>query len=187
MKPIEAMLVMVLLLGGCGSCQRGEQARHPGGGAGAAATTPPAASTPVRAAAKIHVAPIQPTAMIRQGRPPQPAGAGQSTATRARSAGPGAGVAGQEQENPEDDCFVVADADPDWGPPPLEVEFSAEADCSAGEAKYSWDFGDGSAPSTEANPSHTYTTLGDYTASVTVTGPHGATSTDEIDITVEED
>jgi PKD repeat protein len=85
---------------------------------------------------------------------------------------------------------VVADANPDFGPPPLAVAFTAEAECGQG-ATYKWDFGDGSSPSTEANPTHTYTKDGDYTASVTVSGSNGATAgataSDEIDIFVQED
>jgi PKD repeat protein len=85
----------------------------------------------------------------------------------------------------EDDCIVIADANPDYGPPPLEVEFTAEAECTSGEPKYKWDFGDGST-ATEINPKHTYAKAGDFTAIVTVTAG-GASATDEIDITVEED
>lgn len=85
----------------------------------------------------------------------------------------------------EDDCIVIADANPDYGPPPLAVEFSAEAECTSGEPTYKWEFGDGSTAA-EANPKHSYAKAGDFTAIVTVTAG-GATATDEIDITVEED
>ncbi|MCL6642911.1 MAG: PKD domain-containing protein, partial [Candidatus Bipolaricaulota bacterium] len=46
------------------------------------------------------------------------------------------------------------------GPAPLEVSFIAEVQGTA--AKYNWDFGDGSI-STEASPTHTFTTRGAYT------------------------
>jgi PKD repeat protein len=94
----------------------------------------------------------------------------------------GAGTAGA----PSDDCVVVVDVNPDFGPPPLTVAFTAEAECGQG-ATYKWDFGDGSPPSTEAHPSHTYAKDGDYTASVTVTAANGGTASDEIDIFVEEE
>jgi len=42
-----------------------------------------------------------------------------------------------------------------------------------------WDFGDGTT-STEANPGHTYTSEGSFTASLIVTGPGGADSTVQI-------
>jgi PKD repeat protein len=105
-------------------------------------------------------------------------------------AGTGPGEAGAPeagQEENEGDCIVVADADPDYGPPPLAVTFSAEAECNAGQPTFKWNFGDGSAPSTEPNPTHTYSRPGDYTASVSITGPGGSTASDEVDITVEEE
>lgn len=39
----------------------------------------------------------------------------------------------------------------------------------------SWDFGDGSAASTEENPVHTYTALGNFTVKLTATGSDGIT------------
>lgn len=87
----------------------------------------------------------------------------------------------------EADCFVILDAVPDYGPAPLKVEFSADVDCTSGEPKYTWDFGDGSPVSNEEKPVHTYTKIGEYTASVTVTGSIGGTDSDELDILVEEE
>jgi PKD repeat protein len=91
-----------------------------------------------------------------------------------------------DAEDTEDDCFVILDASPDYGPPPLKVELAAEVDCTSGEPAYLWDFGDGSPTSGEVSPVHTYAQAGDYTASVVVTGPRGGTDSDEIDILVEE-
>lgn len=85
----------------------------------------------------------------------------------------------------EEDCVVIMDADPDYGPPPLTVSFSAEVECTAGEVKYQWDFGDGTT-SQDPSPQHTYTKAGDYVATLTVTAGT-ASASDEIDITVEED
>lgn len=87
----------------------------------------------------------------------------------------------------EADCFVILDAVPDYGPAPLKVEFSADVDCTSGEPKYTWDFGDGSPVSNEEKPVHTYAKIGEYTASVTVTGSAGGTDSDELDILVEEE
>ncbi len=59
-----------------------------------------------------------------------------------------------------------ATSTPTAGQAPLTVQFSSagSSDPTGAALGYSWDFGDGSAPSTAANPSHTYTTNGTYTA-----------------------
>src|SRR5213593_3569300 len=176
MNVTRTIVVMCLLLSGCGSCQRSEET--PGSGAAPGAAAKPGAQAPIQAAGKIQVAPLQPTIANREG------GAGHAPAEGNAPPGAGAPAGGGEAAAPaeggEGDCIVVADADPDYGPPPLAVAFSAEAECSAGAPTYAWDFGDSSPPSTEANPSHTYSKPGDYTASVTVTGPNNVTASDEI-------
>lgn len=86
-----------------------------------------------------------------------------------------------------EDCFVMMDAFPDYGAPPLKVKFTTEVECNSGAPKFKWDFGDGSEGSTEANPSHTYEKEGEFVASVVVTGPSGGTDSDELDIVVEKD
>jgi len=110
------------------------------------------------------------------------------------AAGPGAAQQQPQQQEAmpqeggpevEDDCVVLIDADPDFGPPPLSVSFTSEVECSQPNVQYKWDFGDGTT-STEANPVHTYTKPGEYTATLTVTAGQ-VTATDEIDITVEEE
>jgi PKD repeat protein len=85
----------------------------------------------------------------------------------------------------EADCFVIVDAEPDFGGPPLEVKFEPEIDCTAQPVTYSWDFGDGTAGGNEAHPTHIYTTPGDFVAVVTTKSPDGGEGEDEIDITVD--
>lgn len=186
MDPRLAFIAIVLLLSGCGSCQRSEQT----GAGGGAASGPTAVAPPLKARGKIEVAPITPAPLGRLGATPPTAVQGNIVATpMLPPAGTGPGEAGAPeagQEENEGDCIVVADADPDYGPPPLAVTFSAEAECNAGQPTFKWNFGDGSAPSTEPNPTHTYSRPGDYTASVSITGPGGSTASDEVDITVEE-
>jgi hypothetical protein len=179
MKPTRTIVVLFLLLGGCGSCQRGGEA--PGAGESSSNL-----QAPVVAPGKIQVAPLQPNAGSRR----IEAQGGVQATPIAPAAGAGAGEAAPPAAPAEDesnDCVVVADVNPDYGTPPLAVSFTAEAECSSGLPSYKWNFGDNSSPSTEPNPSHTYTQPGDFTASVTVTSPSGATATDEVDITVEED
>jgi PKD repeat protein len=103
---------------------------------------------------------------------PKPAGATGTTA-------PGA-----EEEYELD---VIAEAEPDEGAPPLKVQFTASVEEeTGGPFSFHWDFGDG-ASSSEHTPTHTYTKVGEYTATLTVTNQKGNKGTDEIDIFVETD
>ena len=77
------------------------------------------------------------------------------------------------------DCIVVTDPAPvasfttstTSGTWDLPVQFTSTS--TGPITSYLWDFGDGST-SSMASPSHTYTTAGDYTVSLTVTGPGGS-------------
>ncbi len=71
---------------------------------------------------------------------------------------------------------AVATADPSSGNAPLQVSFSSAGshDPDGSITAYAWDFGDGSS-SPLANPTHTYITPGNYTATLTVTDNNGAT------------
>jgi len=75
-------------------------------------------------------------------------------------------------------------AAPTSGVYPLDVAFT---DGSTGSpASWSWDFGDGGTSSLQ-NPSHTYTTAGSYTVTLTATSPYGSDDEVKIDhITVTE-
>ncbi|MBD0741464.1 hypothetical protein BG418_08170 [Streptomyces sp. CBMA152] len=74
-----------------------------------------------------------------------------------------------------------AGASPTTGNAPLAVNFTGSASGGTAPYHYSWDFGDGSAANTAQNPTHTYSTAGTYTATLTVTDSaspaHTATST----------
>jgi PKD repeat protein len=78
-----------------------------------------------------------------------------------------------------------AAADPLGGEAPLAVAFSSKrsTDPEKSIVGYAWDFGDG-ADSSQANPTHTYTENGVYTAALTVTDSAGATSSDSLEIAV---
>ncbi|MFI0237701.1 PQQ-dependent sugar dehydrogenase [Streptomyces sp. NPDC016845] len=81
--------------------------------------------------------------------------------------------------------IAAAKADVTSGKTPLAVSFSSagSSDPEGGALSYSWTFGDGST-STAANPSHTYTTNGQYTATLKVTDPTGKSATASVQITV---
>jgi len=82
---------------------------------------------------------------------------------------------------------------PPTGDPPITIDFdgSGSSDSDAGDtvASYTFDFGDGSAPVTQASPtiSHTYTTNGDFGATLKVTDSRGKISSNTalVDIGVE--
>ncbi|NJC16218.1 PKD repeat protein/glucose/arabinose dehydrogenase/type 1 glutamine amidotransferase [Micromonospora profundi] len=81
--------------------------------------------------------------------------------------------------------IAAASATPTSGPAPLTVTFSSAGsrDPDGGTLTYAWAFGDGQT-STEANPTHTYATAGDYTAQLTVTNPKGRTAVANVPVTV---
>ncbi|MCM4080993.1 ThuA domain-containing protein [Paractinoplanes hotanensis] len=81
--------------------------------------------------------------------------------------------------------IAAASATPTSGPVPLTAKFSSAGsrDPDGGTLTYAWTFGDGGT-STEANPTHTYTEAGDYTAQLTVTNPKGRTAVANVPVTV---
>jgi glucose/arabinose dehydrogenase/PKD repeat protein len=78
-----------------------------------------------------------------------------------------------------------AAADRTSGPSPLTVNFSSSgsSDPEGGAITYSWNFGDGTT-STAANPTKTYNTNGNYTATLTVRDPQGLTGSANVQISV---
>ena len=72
-----------------------------------------------------------------------------------------------------------------YGAAPFDVPFSASGsvDPDGDELKYQWDFGDGSGSEAETI-THTYATAGQYTASLVVTDPQGASQKREVQIVV---
>ncbi|MEX0766891.1 MAG: PKD domain-containing protein, partial [Microthrixaceae bacterium] len=64
--------------------------------------------------------------------------------------------------------------------PALYTFSSAGSGDDAGIVSYSWDFGDGSPAGSGASPSHTYTTVGSFVVTLTVTDNGGLTDSDSI-------
>jgi cytochrome c len=80
-----------------------------------------------------------------------------------------------------------ASADKTSGLAPLDVQFTGDSstDPDGTPLTYAWDFdGDGTTDSTEANPSHTYTTNGNFSATLTVTDADQRTGTASVPIVV---
>jgi len=84
---------------------------------------------------------------------------------------------------------AMASGSPLSGTAPLTVNFSSAGsyDPDGSIAGYSWNFGDGSAPSTNAAPSHVYSNAGNFTAVLTVTDNRGATGTAQVTVTASPD
>ncbi|MFB2580570.1 ThuA domain-containing protein [Herbiconiux sp. P15] len=89
------------------------------------------------------------------------------------------------QANPSPIARATADVTNGPGPT-LDVQFSSEGTRHPISKPFTleWDFGDGSPNSTEANPAHTYTENGDYTARLTVTDEDGKTAIANVRIVV---
>jgi PKD repeat protein len=82
-------------------------------------------------------------------------------------------------------CAVVAMSSVEGGVVPLTVQFSAEGMCTDATGVLTWHFGDESAPTHEATPTHVYVKPGSYLVRVTLADDeNGATDSDELTITV---
>jgi len=88
---------------------------------------------------------------------------------------------GNQNRNP----IAKAAADKTSGPSPLTVAFSSagSSDPEGGALTYQWDFGDGTT-STAANPTKTYNTNGNYTATLTVRDPQSLPGSANVQISV---
>ncbi|HTO00349.1 MAG TPA: PKD domain-containing protein, partial [Microthrixaceae bacterium] len=80
---------------------------------------------------------------------------------------------------------AAASATPSAGKAPLPVQFSANGstDSDGTIASYAWTFGDGGT-STSADPAHTYSVAGTYTATLVVTDNGGATDSATVSVQV---
>ena len=80
---------------------------------------------------------------------------------------------------------AVAHADKTSGTAPLVVAFNSDgsSDPDGSITGYAWNFGDGGT-ATSANASHTYSTPGTFTATLTVTDDKGATGSNTVTLTI---
>ena len=81
---------------------------------------------------------------------------------------------------------AVASATPLAGPPPLAVQFNGagSSDPNGDALLYDWDFGDSTPHSSAANPTHTYSSVGTYTAVLRVDDGRGGSSNASLTIRV---
>jgi PKD repeat protein len=113
----------------------------------------------------------------------------QPVASASPTASPAAAAAAPTANAEEGDeiLMVWAEAEPDEGPPPLAVQLKADISGGSGDRKVKWDFGDGSPPSSEVNPTHTYQKAGSFRASVEVSDSGGDSDSDYVDVEVGSD
>jgi PKD repeat protein len=91
---------------------------------------------------------------------------------------------GQGASADGDPLLVWADCDEDEGEAPLSVKFLADVEGGKPPLKYVWTFGDGSADSSEPNPTHVYEKAGYYQAELIVTDAVGDEDSDFLEIEV---
>ena len=106
--------------------------------------------------------------------PPPDGGGGSTTTSTTVNTGPPTAVAG---------------ASPTVGDAPLTVTFSS-AGSSPGTGTgltYEWDFGDGSPAATGPSVTHTYESVGTFTARLTMTSSEGSSTSPGVLITVNQD
>ena len=94
-----------------------------------------------------------------------------------------------DPDYPEDleELYVDLEAEPDEGEPPLTVQWTSEVEDGTEPYTYLWEFGDGTAPSTETNPTHTYKSEGDFTTVLKVKDSKGLWGSEEYDVLVEKE
>lgn len=110
-----------------------------------------------------------------------PAKAAAAAPAAAQSPGAEAADAGEEGD---EILMVWAEAEPDEGAPPLDVQLKADVSGGVGERKVKWEFGDGSPSSNEVNPKHKYEKAGTFRASVEVSDASGDSDSDYVDIEI---
>jgi PKD repeat protein len=114
---------------------------------------------------------------------PSPAAAAVKAPAAAPIASPAAEADAAAEEGDEI-LMVWAEAEPDEGAPPLEVQLKADVSGGVGERKVKWEFGDGSPASNEVNPKHKYDKAGTFRASVEVSDASGDSDSDYVDIEI---
>jgi len=116
--------------------------------------------------------------------PPTTTQSAASATTTPGAAAPTTTVAGEAEEETAP-LLAWADVNPEDGKAPLAVEFKADTEGGKPPFKYTWQFGDGSPESSEANPKHTYDKAGKYRADLKVSDSGGDTDSDYVEVEVQ--
>jgi len=98
---------------------------------------------------------------------------------------PGGGGGGGPTNTPP--TADAVNTSPTTGVAPLAVSFdgAGSSDADGSVVSHQWDFGDSSAVESGVAVSHTFTTPGSYTVTLTVTDNDGGTDTDELSVSVD--
>ena len=114
--------------------------------------------------------------------------AAKPTATAAAvAATPMAQAPAAQAPAPPEELYVDLEGDPDEGAPPLTVKWTSTVEDGTPPYTYKWEFGDGTPPATDANPTHVYQKEGEFTATLTVNDSKGLSGSEEYDILVEKE
>ena len=116
------------------------------------------------------------------GEGPEPSSPPAPEATKAAPPAEQKAPATQEIVEP---LLAWAEAEPEEGKAPLRVQFNADIEGGTPPLKIQWDFGDGSPPSSEAKPVHTYEKPGSYTATLDVDDSAADSDSDWLEIEVD--
>lgn len=139
-------------------------------------------ASPSASAAKVGT----PTALVPRSHQLIETGEARITPLRGIDATPFADAQAQGQKQDTESLWVNASGEPDSGGVPLTVSFTAEVTGGPPDLRYRWDFGDHSPAAYQLTTQHTYRSVGEYTAVLTVTG-QDAEETDEVSIEVNEE
>jgi PKD domain len=129
-------------------------------------------------------APAPTTTKVAAAAAPAPAAAAAAAASPGAAAAAGATAETAGTEEGDEILMVWAEAEPDEGAPPLEVQLKADVSGGVGERKIKWEFGDGTPASSELNPKHKYEKAGTFRASVEVSDASGDSDSDYVDIEI---
>ena len=85
----------------------------------------------------------------------------------------------------EQSLYAEVEAQPDEGPPPLEVKFTVLVEDNQGKVECEWNFGDNTPMLNTLEPQHVFQNEGDYEVIATCRDEKGVSGEGDIDLFVE--